>query len=59
MVLLEAPVQRRIDALRAAPWFRAAPFLARCCPRLDLAAYAERCMELATEDEQLVRFRTT
>ena len=52
-MLFEDPIHSRIAAMHKEPWFRAVGFLQRCCPRLDLQAYVERCSGVSPE-QQLV-----
>jgi hypothetical protein len=55
LLLCADPTLQRVLAMHAAPWFRAYALLQRCCPRLDLATYVERCASLPDSDQQLVR----
>ena len=55
LVLCADATLQRVLAMHAAPWFRAYSLLQRCCPRLDLATYVERCASIADANQQLVR----
>ena len=55
LVLCPDATLQRVMAMHAAPWFRAYSLLQRCCPRLDLATYVERCSSLTEPGQQLVR----
>ena len=55
LVLCSDVTLQRVFDMHSAPWFRAYSLLQRCCPRLDLTAYVERCVGLTDPTPQLVR----
>ena len=54
LVLCADAVLQEVLDMHSAPWFRAYSLLQRCCPRLDLVSYVERCASLADPAQQLV-----
>ena len=55
LVLCADMVLQAVLDMHSAPWFRAYSLLQRCCPRLDLTTYVERCASLTDRAQELVR----